>query len=86
MDFGSVESVAAATCFLRDAVEERCDRVQRATLRTKPHQLWMARVSTSPACKHFLRKQGFAPRGNQPFGIQIAGVQGPKSHRDYSNR
>jgi hypothetical protein len=68
-------------CLLRNAAQKRSDRAARLAMRTKPRELWMMRVAASRPCQHLLREQGFAPSRDQPFGIQIAGVQSPKSHQ-----
>lgn len=80
MDFGGVEAVAAAMCLLREAAQESSDRMKRTAVRTKPRELWMTRVAASRTCEHLLREQSFAPCGDESFGIEIAGVQSPKSH------
>jgi len=68
-------------CLPRKAAQKSGDRAKRLAVRTKPRELWMMLVAASRTCEHFLREQGFAPCGDQPFGIQVAGVQSPKSHQ-----
>jgi hypothetical protein len=79
-DFGGVEAVSTALSFLCDAEQEGSDRRQRPRVRTESGELWMMSVTTRATREDFLGEQGFAPRGDQAFGIEVTGMDGPESH------
>lgn len=42
-------------------------------------ELWVMPVASGPPAQYCLRKQCFAPQGDQTLWIEIAGMYGPNS-------
>ena len=80
-DFGGVEAVSTPLSFLCDAEQEGSDRRQRPLVRTEPGELWMVSVTTRATGEYFLGEQCFTPCGDEAFGIEVARMDGPESHR-----
>ena len=71
-NFGSVEAVTSALGFPGEAAQKRGDGVKWAVVRTKSGELRMMFVAAGAPRKDLLRQQGFAPRRDQSFRIEVA--------------
>jgi len=74
-DLGAIERVTATRGLGLDRREIGVDGQQRMRVPAKALKLWMMGVAARLAAQHGLGKQGLTPKRDQPFGVQVFGVQ-----------
>ena len=82
-DLGSIEPVLTCDCFTAYFLEVGCDGSQRIGSILKSNQLGMMSISLRSSLKNFLGKETLTPKGNQAFGIKVAWMDGPESHKEF---
>ena len=80
-DFGGVEVVASALGFVGEAGQEGGDSRNRARMRAEARELRVFGVAAGSSLQDFLGEEGLAPGGDETFGVEVAGMEGPESHR-----
>lgn len=79
-DFPGVEAIAAPIGFEMYGAKIGGDMFARRCRLGKAGELRMIPVAARQAGEHGLCKQGFAPKGNKAFGVEVSRVEGPESH------
>ncbi|MEO5334995.1 MAG: hypothetical protein H7839_23525 [Magnetococcus sp. YQC-5] len=77
---GGIEAVFTLLGLQTNPVQIGGDACQRIRLGLEAQQLRMMAVAPGLPTQDRLRQQRLAPDGNQSFGVQVLGMQGPESH------
>lgn len=81
-DFGNIKLIAAADGFVVNRFEKRRNGGGGFCVGAKAVELRMMPVAFGLAAQDFLCQQGFAPEGDQAFGVEIFRVQRPQAHAE----
>jgi len=79
-DLGGIELIPALGRLSRHAGQVGRNGRDRCALGAKARKLRMRPVPHCQATQDLLRKQGFAPQGNEPLRIKILRMYGPDAH------
>ena len=79
-NLAAVEAISAPFRFLMDDAQVLGHRTDRGIAVAKAKELGMMPVSFGPAAKNRLRQKRLSPKGNEPGGVEISGMQRPKPH------
>jgi hypothetical protein len=79
-NLAAVEGIAAPVRLGMNLGEVSIDGQTRRRLGAEAPQLWMMAISLRSPAQNGLRKQAFAPKGDQTLWIKVTGVKGPEAH------
>ena len=85
-DLPRFKRVAATNRFCVNATKVIGDRAAGRGLSAKSMQLWMMPVAVGSASQYSLRQEGFTPQSNEPAGVKVLGMHGPKAHASTRHR
>ncbi len=82
-NLAAIETIATMASLCMNSAEIGGDGCAGTRRFKKSHQLWVMLVATRPSQDHCLCQKCFSPQRDQAPGIQILGMERPKTHVSY---